>query len=194
MRGSAPGDAASARAVWDPPRSSPPPARFPGALAAALRLLLQVCHSHGGKNNRFSGSPMKPRGFANTLRLFSHWKHRDDPMGATNAEERPRRDAESQESSGGVAGPGRRPVLPPGLAPAGGSRGKGGRSGCGRPSEPRGLRLCFAPSRHGSPEHRVQGPGAGGAEPAAQTPVPGLLKYSAGNRVLAVQVNPDRTQ
>lgn len=137
---------------------------------------------------------MKPRGFANTLRLFSHWKHRDDPMGATNAEERPRRDAESQESSGGVAGPGRRPVLPPGLAPAGGSRGKGGRSGCGRPSEPRGLRLCFAPSRHGSPEHRVQGPGAGGAEPAAQTPVPGLLKYSAGNRVLAVQVNPDRTQ
>lgn len=129
VAGSAPGDAASARAVRDPPRSSPPPARFPGALAAALRLLLQVCHSHGGKNNRFSGSPMKPRGFANTLRLFSHWKHRDDPMGATNAEERPRRDAESQESSGGVAGPGRRPVLPLHLAPAGGSRGKGGRRG-----------------------------------------------------------------
>lgn len=77
---------------------------------------------------------MKPRGFANTLRLFSHWKHRDDPMGATNAEERPRRDAESQESSGGVAGPGRRPVLPPHLAPARWEQGEGGAQWV-RPSE-----------------------------------------------------------
>lgn len=149
VAGSAPGDAASARAVWDPPRSSPPPARFPGALAAALRLLLQVCHSHGGKNNRFSGSPMKPRGFANTLRLFSHWKHRDDPMGATNAEERPRRDAESQESSGGVAGPGRRPVLPPGLA-----AGAGGRGGAAGPPP---LLRALSPRQRGAPC-----PGAGG--------------------------------
>lgn len=82
-----------------------------------------------------------------------------------------------------------------GLGEAGPSPGPGTcRWEQGEGGTPRGLRLCFAPSRHGSPEHRVQGPGAGGAEPAAQTPVPGLLKYSAGNRVLAVQVNPDRTQ
>lgn len=103
---------------------------------------------------------MKPRGFANTLRLFSHWKHRDDPMGATNAEERPRRDAESQESSGGVAGPGRRPVLPPHLAPARWEQGEGGAQWV-RPSEraagPPPLLRTLSPRQRGAPC-----PGAGG--------------------------------
>lgn len=40
----------------------------------------------------------------------------------------------------------------------------------GEGGAPRGLRLCFAPSRHGSPEHRVQGPGR-----AVQSPPRKLL-------------------